>query len=73
MEDITLAGNVSYEVKEGVATITFFHPAHNSLPGRLLSALEAAIQRAGSDSDCRVVILKSSGERTFVQVPASTS
>ena len=50
---------------DGIATIEFFHPAHNSLPADILGKLAAAIERAGNDDAVRVVILKSGGDRSF--------
>ncbi len=49
----------------GVTTITFETPAHNSLPARELADLQAAIQTAGRDGACRVIVLRSGGDRTF--------
>jgi methylglutaconyl-CoA hydratase len=49
----------------GVATISFYHPAQNSLPALLLNELTAKIAEAGTDPQTRVIILKSEGERTF--------
>ena len=56
---------VNSEINNSVATITFFHPAHNSLPGKLLAQLADEITTAGQNSDVKVVILKSGGNRTF--------
>ena len=56
---------VNSTIEKGIATIAFFHPAHNSLPGDLLAKLVEAINEAGSNDDVKVVILKSGGERTF--------
>lgn len=50
---------------DGIATIEFFHPAHNSLPADILSQLASAVTRAGADDDIKVVILKSGGDRSF--------
>ena len=61
----TQLGYVRSEVHEGVASITFFHPSHNSLPSRLLAALTAAIDQAGADPSVKVVLLRSEGEKTF--------
>jgi methylglutaconyl-CoA hydratase len=59
-------GNVSYiKIENGVATISFYHPAQNSLPAALLHELTATIMQAGENSDVRVIILKSEGDRTF--------
>jgi len=65
MEDKTLLGSITTVVAGGIATITFAHPAHNSLPGRLLAELRDAITAAGADEACRVVVLQSAGERSF--------
>ncbi len=53
------------EVADGICTVTFFHPASNSLPGTILSKLAKTIHSAGLDLDTRVIVLKSSGERAF--------
>ncbi len=65
MADKTTLGYVKSETKNGVATIEFFHPSHNSLPGNLLAQLADAIKKAGKDKEVLVVVLKSSGDRTF--------
>ncbi|HET9503152.1 MAG TPA: enoyl-CoA hydratase/isomerase family protein [Hymenobacter sp.] len=49
----------------GIATISFFHPSHNSLPGQLLRELAATITAVGQADTTKVIILKSEGERTF--------
>jgi methylglutaconyl-CoA hydratase len=62
----TELGSIDTQIDaRGVATITFAHPAHNSLPGRLLKKFADAITAAGENPDVRVVIIKSAGERTF--------
>ena len=58
-------GFVNSEVANGICTITFSHPASNSLPGDILSKLAKTIHSAGLDIDTRVIVLKSSGERAF--------
>jgi methylglutaconyl-CoA hydratase len=58
-------GYVQTQHQNGIATIEFFHPSHNSLPSNLLTQLTDAIQSAGKDPSVLVVILKSGGERTF--------
>ncbi len=65
MEDKTQLGSIETVIEDHIATITFFHPAHNSLPGRLLAELADAIHKAGEDKEVKVVVLKSSGNRTF--------
>lgn len=49
----------------GIATITFFHPAQNSLPARLLDDLANKIAQAGNDPQTRIIVIKSEGDRTF--------
>ncbi len=64
--DKTELGSIETTIDErGVATITFSHPAHNSLPGLLLKKFEQAIIAAGENKDIKVIVIKSGGERTF--------
>ena len=49
----------------GITTVSFFHPAHNSLPARILAELATAITRLGQAETTKVIILQSEGERTF--------
>ncbi len=65
MEDRTLQGQIETQKKDGIATITFSHHAHNCFPGRLLAQLKDAIDAAGTDDTVRVIILRSGGDRTF--------
>ncbi len=56
---------VKSSVNNQIATIEFFHPAHNSLPSDILAQLADAITEAGNDDNVLVIILKSGGDRTF--------
>ena len=56
---------VKQEINNNIATIEFFHPAHNSLPGDLLAKLAKTITEAGNNDEVKVIILKSGGDRTF--------
>lgn len=56
---------VKSDSENGVGTITFFHPQSNSMPGVQLRNLAAEIEKLGKDSDVRVIILKSEGEKAF--------
>ena len=56
---------VKQDTQNGIATIEFFHPAHNSLPGDILEKLAHTITEAGEDDAVNVIILKSGGARTF--------
>ena len=49
----------------GVGTITFAHPASNSLPGHLLRKLAESISAAGTSDEIKVVVLRSAGDRAF--------
>lgn len=57
--------HVKQHIENGISTIEFFHPAHNSLPGDILAKLTATITEAGENNDVKVIILKSGGDRTF--------
>ena len=56
---------VKQNIKNGIATIEFYHPEHNSLPGSILEQLVENINSAGANDEVIVIILKSGGERTF--------
>lgn len=58
-------GNLSINIKEAVGTITFGHPAGNSLPGELLRKMAQSFLQLGQDSQVKVIILKSEGDRAF--------
>lgn len=49
----------------GIATITFFHPSQNAMPGALLRQLAETITTTALQPETRVIVLQSSGERTF--------
>ncbi|KAA3622659.1 MAG: enoyl-CoA hydratase/isomerase family protein [Flavobacterium sp.] len=56
---------VKEDIQNGISTIEFFHPAHNSLPGDLLAKLAETISGAGANDEVKVIVLKSGGDRTF--------
>lgn len=58
-------GDVSISTKDGIATIEFFHPLSNSLPGRVLKKLADTITETGKDDNVNVIVLKSAGDRAF--------
>jgi len=65
-QDKTQLGAVTTQVDaHGIATIEFFHPAGNSLPGRLLRRLTESVLEAGEEDAVRVIVLRSAGERAF--------
>lgn len=56
---------VKQDIRNNIATIEFFHPEQNSLPGTILAQLAQTITDAGNNSEVLVIILKSGGDRTF--------
>jgi methylglutaconyl-CoA hydratase len=56
---------VKQDLNNGILTIEFFHPSHNSLPGDILAKLANTITEAGENEAVKVIILKSGGDRTF--------
>lgn len=58
-------GYVKIETVNKIAKISFYHPAHNSLPGHLLKDLADGIKNAGESNNVQVIVLSSAGERTF--------
>lgn len=59
------SGYVKSTAANGIATITFFHPKSNSLPGELLRELAASISKAGADKNINVIVLQSDGDKAF--------
>lgn len=58
-------GYVKAEIHNHIATIEFFHPQSNSLPGKLLADLAHEITYAGNNDDVRVIVLRAAGEKAF--------
>lgn len=58
-------GLVSVTIKEGIATVKFFHPKGNSLPGALLRSIASEITKLGASADTHVIVLTSEGESSF--------
>lgn len=56
---------VKSTIHHGVTTIEFYHPQSNSLPGKILEELAQAIHGAGNDSETKVIVLRSFGDKTF--------
>lgn len=56
---------VKSHIDQGIATIEFFHPDQNSLPGHILAQLAETITQVGQLNEVKVIILKSGGDRTF--------
>ena len=60
-----MEGTVSTHIQNHIATITFAHPSHNSMPGYQLAELTSQIKKAGEAQDVHVIVLQSGGDRTF--------
>lgn len=56
---------VKSEITEGIGTITFFHPQSNSMPSAQLNNLADQIVQLGKSDACKVIVLKSGGDKTF--------
>lgn len=63
--DKTQQGYVKAELENGLATIEFFHPSHNSLPSILLKQLADSILEYGARQEVILILLKSAGDRSF--------
>lgn len=58
-------GYVRSEIDHGIATIEFFHPSSNALPGAILTDLAKTINDIGIDERVKVIVLRSAGEKAF--------
>jgi len=57
---------VTYEVADGVATVTLNNPEkRNMLSGQMLAELVDSIKRAREDEEARAVVLTGAGEKAF--------
>ncbi len=65
MSEAIHQGDVTISVTDEVATIEFFHPLSNSLPGKVLAKLAQTITDAGNNEAVKVILLQSSGDRAF--------
>lgn len=58
-------GSVHTQIVAKVATLTFFHPASNSLPSDLLRKITEELISLGQNEEVQVILLKSDGGKTF--------
>jgi methylglutaconyl-CoA hydratase len=49
--------NISTNIIDGIATITFYHPQSNSMPGEQLRNLAAEIEKIGNDENAKVIVM----------------
>lgn len=57
--------NDHVDLESGVATVTFFHPKKNSLPGKLLNAIADTITKVGQNAEAKIIVLQSHGDGPF--------
>lgn len=65
MIDSKKQGHVNTSIVNGVATIEFYHPLSNALPGAILKKLAETISEMGNQKDVSLMVLKSAGDKTF--------
>lgn len=58
-------GYVKSHIENHLATVEFFHPMSNSLPGAILRKLADTITELGNNAAVNVIVLKSGGEKAF--------
>jgi methylglutaconyl-CoA hydratase len=58
-------GSISTVIENNVATITFYHPASNSFPSKLLQQLTDELHLLSKNTNIALIILKSEGASTF--------
>lgn len=58
-------GSIFTNITNKVATITFSHPAGNSLPGELLQKLITSFNKLSTNDEVQVIVLKSEGGKAF--------
>lgn len=58
-------GSLYTKIENGIAHLEFGHPASNSFPSVLLERLEKEIDKLSEDTEVKVILLKSEGEKAF--------
>lgn len=58
-------GTVKVSFDHGVASVEFFHPRKNSLPGALLHQIAETVRKLSDDPSARVLVLRSGGSGPF--------
>lgn len=59
------SGSLDISIDKGIASLSFAHPASNSLPGDLLHKMTQAFENLSADNLVKIVVLKSHGDRAF--------
>lgn len=65
MENQNTNGSLFVKTENGIGSITFAHPLSNSLPGNLLNRIANAFEELGKDSNTKVILFQSEGDRAF--------
>lgn len=58
-------GSVYVKSEQGIGSVTFGHPLSNSLPKELLKRIAKGIDELSSDTNTKVILLQSEGEKAF--------
>lgn len=58
-------GHVISTIENQIGIIEFGHPFSNSLPGNILNKLASTITELSKNENCKVILLKSAGDRAF--------
>ena len=58
-------GHVISTIENQIGIIEFGHPLSNSLPGNILNKLALTISELSKNENCKVILLKSAGDRAF--------
>lgn len=58
-------GHVISTIENQIGIIEFGHPLSNSLPGNILNKLALTITDLSKNENCKVILLKSTGDRAF--------
>ena len=60
-----MEGFVKSQFVNGITIIEFYHPQSNSLPSVILNSLASEISKAGENTNCKIIVLRSKGEKVF--------
>lgn len=58
-------GHVKSTIENQIGIIEFGHPLSNSLPGNILNKLALTITELSKNENCKVILIKSAGDRAF--------
>lgn len=58
-------GNIDIQILNKIATVEFYHPASNSIPGEFLKILTQTFNDLSNNEEVHVIVFKSQGEKVF--------